>query len=70
MKLQDQHELYSDAWEKISYELAKLRDSGVSDEEIFEFGRSVINHYDPAEKERLQKLSDQQDALWKQANDL
>ena len=70
MNLQDQHELFSEAWEKISIQLAKLRDSGIPDEEIFRFGKSVINHYDPAEKERLQKLSDQQDALWKQANDM
>ncbi len=70
MNLQDQHELFNDAWETISKELAKLRDAGVTDEEIYKFARSVINHYDPAEKERLQKLSDHQDALWKQANDL
>ena len=70
ISLEDQHELFSKAWESISSELAKLRDCGIEDEEIFKFGRSVINHYDPAEKDRLQKLSDQQDALWKQANDL
>ena len=70
ISLEDQHELFSTAWVAISNELAKLRDAGVQDEEIFKFGQSVINHYDPEEKERLQKISDEQDALWKEANDL
>ena len=70
MSLEDQHELLSAAWEAISNELAKLRDAGITDEEIFRFGKSVINHYDPLEKKRLQEISDQQDALWKEANDL
>ena len=29
MTLEDQHELFSQAWEKISYELAKLRDDAM-----------------------------------------
>ena len=70
MNLEDQHELFDSAWEAISNELAKLRDAGISDEEIFDFGKSVINHYDPLDKKRLQEMSDQQDALWKEANDL
>ena len=70
MNLEDQHELFNSAWEAISVELTKLRDAGISDEEIFKFGKSVINHYDPLEKSRLLEISDKQDALWKQANDL
>ena len=54
----------------ISKELAKLRDAGIQDEEIFNFGQSVINHFDPEETKQLQKMSDKQDALWKEANDL
>ena len=68
--LEDQHELFSSAWEAISNELVKLRDAGISDEEIFNFGKTVINHYDPLEKKRLKEMSDKQDALWKEANDL
>ena len=70
MTLEDQHELLSASWEAISNELAKLRDAGISDEDIFNFGKSVINHYDPLEQKRLQEICDQQDALWKEANDL
>ena len=70
ISLEDQHELFSTSWVAISNELAKLRDAGVQDEDIFNFAKSVINHYDPEEKKRLQEISDKQDALWKEANDL
>ena len=70
INLEDQSELFTEAWETISNELAKLRDAGIKDEEIFDFGQSVINHYDPAETKRLMRLSEKQDALWKEANDL
>ena len=70
IRFDDQHELFSAAWVSISNELAKLRDAGVQDEEIFNFGQSLINHYGPEERKRLQRISDKQDALWKEANDL
>ncbi len=65
-----QKELKNDAYNIISKVLAELRDSGISDEDIFEFGKSLIKHYDPAEQKRLQKLSNENDALFKEANDL
>jgi len=70
ISLEDQQELFNTAWIAISNELAKLRDAGVQDEDIFDFGHSLINHYDPKEEKRLQEISDKQDALWKEANDL
>ena len=70
ISLEDQHELFSTAYIAISNEPAKLRDAGVQDEDIFDFGQSLINHYDPKEEKRLQEISDKQDALWKEANDL
>ena len=70
ISLEEKHELLSSAWVAISKELAKLRDAGIQDEEIFNFGQSVINHFDPEETKQLQKMSDKQDALWKEANDL
>ena len=70
ISLEDQHELFNTAWVVISNELAKLRDAGAQDEEIFNFGQTLINHYGPKETKRLQKISDEQDALWKEANDL
>ena len=70
ISLEEKHELLSSAWVAISKELAKLRDAGIQDEEIFNFGQSVINHFDHEETKQLQKMSDKQDALWKEANDL
>ena len=49
---------------------AELRDKGVPDKTIFEFSQSLIRHYDPIELKRLEKLSDEKDALFKEANDL
>ena len=70
ISLEEKHELLSSAWVAISKELTKLRDAGIQDEEIFNFGQSVINHFNPEETKQLQKMSDEQDALWKEANDL
>jgi hypothetical protein len=38
--------------------------------EIFEFGKSLIDHFDPIKMENLKKDSDYQDALFREANDL
>ena len=66
----DQKELFEQAYQDISAILAGLRDKGVSDYEIFEFGKSLINHFDPIKMENLKKDSDYQDALFREANDL
>ena len=66
----DQKELFEQAYQDISAILAGLRDKGVSDLEIFEFGKSLINHFDPIKMENLKKDSDYQDALFREANDL
>ena len=66
----EQKELMNDAYKVISSVLAELRDEGVPDEKIFEFCQSLIRHYDPIEQKRLEKLSDEKDALFKEANDL
>ena len=67
---EDKKELFQVAFQDISAILAKLRDSGLSDLEIFEFGKSLINHFDPVKMENLKIDSDYQDALFREANDL
>ena len=66
----EKKELFEDAYQDISAILARLRDQGLSDLEIFEFGRSLIDHFDPIKMEKLKKESDYQDALFREANDL
>ena len=66
----DKRELCKDAFQDISAILAGLRDQGLSDLEIFEFGKSLINHFDPIKMENLKIESDYQDALFREANDL
>ena len=66
----DKKELFEDAYQDISSILAGLRDKGLSDLEIFEFGKSLINHFDPKKMEYLKKDSDFQDALFREANDM
>tara|TARA_Y100001968_G_scaffold48920_1_gene39261 strand:+ start:304 stop:525 length:222 start_codon:yes stop_codon:yes gene_type:complete len=66
----DKKELFEEANQEISAILARLRDQGLSDLEIFEFGKSLINHFDPVKMENLKKESDYQDALFREANDL
>ena len=66
----DKKELCKEAFQDISSILAALRDQGLSDLEIFEFGKSLINHFDPIKMEKLKKESDYQDALFREANDL
>ncbi len=66
----EQKELMNDAYKIISSVLAELRDQGVPDEVIFNFSQSLIRHYDPIEQKRLQELSEEKDALFKEANDL
>ena len=66
----DKKELFEEAYQDISSILAGLRDQGLSDMEIFEFGKSLINHFDPIKMENLKKDSDYQDALFREANDL
>ena len=66
----DKKEIFQVAFQDISAILAKLRDKGLSDLEIFEFGKSLINHFDPVKMENLKKDSDYQDALFREANDL
>ena len=66
----EKKELFSEAYQDISAILARLRDQGLSDLEIFEFGKSLINHFDPVKMENLKKESDYQDALFREANDL
>ncbi len=67
---EDKKELCKDAFQDISSILAGLRDQGLSDLEIFEFGKSLIDHFDPIKMEILKKESDYQDALFREANDL
>ena len=67
---EDKKELCKEAFQDISSILAALRDQGLSDLEIFEFGKSLINHFDPIKMENLKKESDYQDALFREANDL
>ena len=66
----DKKDLCEEAFQDISSILAGLRDHGLSDMEIFEFGKSLINHFDPVKMENLKKESDYQDALFREANDL
>ncbi len=67
---EDKKELFKEAYNDISAILASLRDKGLSDLEIFEFGKSLINHFDPIKMENLKKISDHQDALFREANDM
>ena len=67
---EDKKELCKEAFQDISAVLADLRDKGLSDLEIFEFGKSLIDHFDPIKMEILKKQSDYQDALFREANDL
>ena len=67
---EDKKELCEEAFQDISAILAGLRDKGFSDFEIFEFGKSLIDHFDPIKMEILKKESDYQDALFREANDL
>ncbi len=67
---EDKKELFKDAFQDISSILAGLRDQGLSDLEIFEFGKTLINHFDPIKMENLKKDSDYQDALFREANDM
>ena len=66
----DKKELCREAFQDISAILAGLRDKGLTDLEIFEFGKSLIDHFDPIKMENLKKDSDYQDALFREANDL
>tara|TARA_Y100001968_G_C18872816_1_gene488021 strand:+ start:273 stop:500 length:228 start_codon:yes stop_codon:yes gene_type:complete len=67
---EDKKELLKEAYQDISSILASLRDQGLSDLEIFEFGKSLINHFDPVKMADLKIISDQQDALFREANDM
>ena len=67
---EDKKELCKDAFQDISSILAGLRDQGLTDLEIFEFGKLLIDHFDPVKMENLKKESDYQDALFREANDL
>ena len=67
---EDKKELFKEAFQDISAILAVLRDKGLSDLEIFEFGKSLIDHFDPVKMENLKKESDYQDALFREANDM
>ena len=67
---EDKKELLEEAYQDISAILAGLRDKGLSDLDIFEFGKSLINHFDPIKMENLKKDSDYQDALFREANDM
>tara|TARA_Y100001968_G_scaffold166482_1_gene152515 strand:- start:3012 stop:3233 length:222 start_codon:yes stop_codon:yes gene_type:complete len=66
----EKKELFEDANQEISSILAGLRDKGLTDMEIFEFGKLLINHFDPVKMENLKIDSDYQDALFREANDL
>ena len=66
----DKKELFQQAFQDISTILAGLRDQGLSDLEIFDFGKSLITHFDPVKMEKLKKDSDYQDALFREANDM
>ena len=57
-------------WSRKFARIADMRDKGLSDLEIFEFGKSLIDHFDPINMENLKKESDYQDALFREANDL
>ena len=70
LSTEDKKELFAEAYQDISSILARLRDKGISDLEIFEFGKLLINHFDPIKMENLKKDSDYQDALFREANDL
>ena len=70
LSAEDKKELFKEAYQDISAILAGLRDQGLSDLEIFEFGKTLINHFDPIKMENLKKASDYQDALFREANDL
>ena len=50
---EDKKELCKEAFQDISAILAGLRDQGLSDLEIFEFGKSLIDHFDPVKMENL-----------------
>ncbi|WP_269623193.1 hypothetical protein [Prochlorococcus marinus] len=65
-----QVELMNDAYQIISSVLAELRDNGIPDEEIFSFTQTLIKHFDPVELKKLETLSYEKDALFKEANDL
>ena len=67
---EDKKELCKEAFQDISAILADLRDQGLTDMEIFDFGKSLIDHFDPIKMENLKKDSDYQDALFREANDL
>ena len=67
---EDKKELFEESFQEISSILSGLRDQGMSDLEIFEFGKLLINHFDPVKMEILKKDSDYQDALFREANDL
>tara|TARA_Y100001968_G_scaffold10883_1_gene9102 strand:- start:610 stop:831 length:222 start_codon:yes stop_codon:yes gene_type:complete len=67
---EDKKELCKEAFQDISAILADLRDQGLSDMEIFEFGKTIIEHFDPIKMENLKKESDYQDALFREANDM
>mgnify|MGYP001164973701 CR=1 FL=1 len=67
---ESQKELMNDAFKIVSKVLTELRDKGIPDNEIFNFGNNLIRHYDPIENRRLEKLSEDNDALFKIANDL
>ena len=67
---EDKKELCKDAFQDISSILEDLRDQGLSDLENYEFGKSLIDHFDPIKMEILKKESDYQDALFREANDL
>tara|TARA_Y100001968_G_C19002668_1_gene546617 strand:+ start:60 stop:281 length:222 start_codon:yes stop_codon:yes gene_type:complete len=70
LRLDDKKELFKDAYQDISAILAGLRDKGLSDVEIFEFGKTLIDHFDPVKMDNLKKMSDYQDALFREANDM
>ncbi len=67
---EDKKELLKEAYQDISAILAQLRDKGFTDNQIYEFGKSVINHFDPINMEKLKEISDWQDALFREANDM
>ena len=62
---ESQKELMNDAFKIVSKVLTELRDKGIPDNEIFNFGNNLIRHYDPIENRRLEKLSEDNDALFK-----
>ena len=53
LSTEDKKELFKEAYQDISAILASLRDKGLSDFEIFDFGKSLINHFDPIKMENL-----------------